>query len=299
MTVYYVFLAVAVTVVVAIVVSAGQDKKAQPSIAGGYDLQGPNACIGSPPAPATGKPLPRTAPPQAQACGPSFDVKQSGQFVNLTNTQGTLGGKLRLKENRAPTARARSPATSTCVNGRKPELRRHRDARATRARSRARSAAQPVAADLKRDPPDPGAPEAARPGSIAGLYKLSPRSTCFGGKIELDGQRRRRTRSTRRGNELGTLAYNEEKGAVTGDVECTRGGDARAEGARPSTATSTTCSCSRSTRRAADRPTSADGKPSPCYDPSGLRPSGEKFTATKQRESFGHLVAASSSPRRW
>ena len=37
--------------------------------------------------------------------------------------------------------------------------------------------------------------------------------------------------------------------------------------------------------------TSANGKPL-VTTPSGLPPSGEKFTATKQRESFGHLVAA-------
>src|SRR5688572_7528824 len=98
MTVYYVFLAVAVAIVAAIVVSAGEDKQGQPSIAGGYDLQAPNGCFGAPPAPAAGKPLPETAPPQAQVAGPSFDVKQSGQFVNLSNTQGTLAAKLRLEE---------------------------------------------------------------------------------------------------------------------------------------------------------------------------------------------------------
>ena len=57
MTVYYVFLAAAVAIEAAIVVSAGEDKKAQPSIAGGYDLQAPNDCFGTPPAPAAGKPL--------------------------------------------------------------------------------------------------------------------------------------------------------------------------------------------------------------------------------------------------
>ena len=98
LTLYYIFLAVVVAAVAAIVFAAGEDEQAQPSIAGGYDLQGPNACFGDPPAPAPGEPLPPTAPPQSQVSGPSFDVKQSGQFVNLSNTQGTLGGKLRLEE---------------------------------------------------------------------------------------------------------------------------------------------------------------------------------------------------------
>ena len=69
LTVYYVFLVIAVAVVTFVVVRAGEDKKAQPSIAGGYDLQAPNDCIGTPPAPRTGKPLPGTAPPQAQVAG--------------------------------------------------------------------------------------------------------------------------------------------------------------------------------------------------------------------------------------
>src|SRR3954447_6247858 len=103
---YYAFLAAAVAVVAIIVVGKGEDKKAQPSIAGGYDAAAPNACLGAPPAPAKGRPLPPTpprggprpppAPPQPLVGGPSFDVKQSGQFVNLSNTQGTLGGTLRL-----------------------------------------------------------------------------------------------------------------------------------------------------------------------------------------------------------
>ena len=44
-----------------------------------------------------------------------------------------------------------------------------------------------MTADLKRDPPEPGAAKPRAPGSIAGIYKLSPRSTCFGGKFELTG----------------------------------------------------------------------------------------------------------------
>ena len=165
----------------------GEDKKAQPSIAGGYDLQAPNDCFGTPPAPAAGKPLPATAPPQAAVAGPSFDVKQSGQFVNLSNTQGTLGGKLRLEED--ANADGSRPLDGDVIVR---QRRRRRSSRApprrvTRARSSARSAAQQIAADLKRDPPDAGAAKPRAPGSIASLYKLSPRSTCFGGKFELEG----------------------------------------------------------------------------------------------------------------
>ena len=143
-------------------------------------------------------------------------------------------------------------------------------------------------ADLKRDPPDPGAARPRAPGSIAGLYKLSPRSTCFGGKFELDGSGS--SYALKAGErELGTVTYDSDKGALAGDVECTKGGTARLKAqavdrslnnlqlipldeAKPSGASS------------------SDGRPI-LTTPSGLPPSGEKVTATKQRESFGHLVA--------
>src|SRR4051794_16969900 len=68
---FYALLAAAVTLVAALVVSEGEDKTAQPAIAGGYDLAAPNACLGEPPPPARGKPLPPTAPPQPLVGGPS------------------------------------------------------------------------------------------------------------------------------------------------------------------------------------------------------------------------------------
>ena len=74
MTLYYAVLALITAAVAAVVISAGHDEKARPSIAGGYDARGPVPCL-----------------------GPSFDVKQSGEFVNFTNNQSTLSGRLRLK----------------------------------------------------------------------------------------------------------------------------------------------------------------------------------------------------------
>ena len=104
MTIYYVVLALITAVVAIVVISAGKDEKAQPSIAGGYDATGPAACLGAPPP----SPRARRCPPRHRRSrsrtGPSFDVKQSGQFVNFSNTQSTLGGKLRLEGGAAPTA---------------------------------------------------------------------------------------------------------------------------------------------------------------------------------------------------
>ena len=287
LTIYYVFLAIAVAVVAALVISEGESKEAQPSIAGGYDLQGENACIGTPPAPATGKPLPQTAPAQPPVSGPSFDVKQSGQFVNLSNTQGTLGGQLRLEEKARPDGSRELTGDVDCVNGGTQEF----EGTATpgeKGTIQGTLDGRQFAADLKRDPPDPGAAKPRTPGSIAGIYKLSPRSACFGGKFELEGSGS--SYALHAGSqELGTLAYDDQKGAVTGDVECTKGGEVRAKG----TAVDRTINNLQLIPLDEAEPTGAEdpsGKPL-VSTPSGLPPSGEKLTATKQREAFGLLVA--------
>ena len=44
----------------------------------------------------------------------------------------------------------------------------------------------PLRAELKRDPPAPGALRPRPPPSIAGKYKLAPRSDCLGGALELE-----------------------------------------------------------------------------------------------------------------
>src|SRR5436305_1997413 len=179
MTIYYVVLAVITAVVAIVVLSAGKDEKAQPSIAGGYDATGPAACLGAPPPPPTGAPLPPTAPAQPAVLGPSFDVKQSGEFVNFSNTQGTLGGKLRLKNGKLT-------GDVNCVSGGKQHFSGVAVAGGKGAISGVLGGTR-VTANLRRDPPDPGTPKPRAPANIAGPYKLSPRSTCFGGGLELDG----------------------------------------------------------------------------------------------------------------
>ena len=168
--------------------SAGQDEEAQPSIAGGYDLQGPNDCFGTPPAPADGQAAARDRPAPAargrtllrrQAVGPVREPLEhagtrsaaSCAWRRTPNADGSrpLNGDVSLRQRRRRWS-SRGPPRP-----------------ATRARSPARSAATKIAADLKRDPPDAGAAKPRAPGSIAGIYKLSPRSTCFGGKFELEG----------------------------------------------------------------------------------------------------------------
>ena len=70
-----------------VVISSGQGETALPTIAGGYDATGPARL----PRRAAGRgdranSLPATAAPLAAAVnGPSFDVKQSGEFVNFSD----------------------------------------------------------------------------------------------------------------------------------------------------------------------------------------------------------------------
>ena len=114
---FYVILAVIGVAVVVLVISKGGNEKAQPAIAGGYAAAAANPCIGPVPKPAPGIPLPATAPAQAAATGPSFNVLQSGQFVNFTNNQNTLGGTARLQKQTLPGGGHRLTGTINCVSG--------------------------------------------------------------------------------------------------------------------------------------------------------------------------------------
>jgi Kef-type K+ transport system membrane component KefB len=279
LTIFYAFLAVVTAAVAIIVISAGKDEKAQPSIAGGYDAAAPNACLGAPLPPSSGPPLPPTAPAQPKPGGPSFDVKQSGQFVNFTNAQGNLGGKLRFKDGRLT-------GGVSCVNGRTEPF-AGTVTPGSKGAIQGTLGGQPVMAVLRRDPPDPGTPKPRAPGNVAGVYKLSPRSTCFGGRFELVKEGSAYGVDAK-GTTLGEFAYNDKTGLLTGDVSCARGGRGRFK----ATAVDRNINNAQVIPLDAARPAPGSAGPKPVLTtPSGLPPAGERFTATKQRESFGKLVA--------
>jgi Kef-type K+ transport system membrane component KefB len=286
MTIYYVALALITAVVAVLVISAGKDEKAQPTIAGGYDATGPAACLGAPPPKPTGAPLPATAPTQPAVTGPSFDVKQSGEFVNFSNTQSTLSGKLRLKGGELT-------GDVSCVNG-KTEHFTGTAVSGSKGAITGVLGGAPVTANLRRDPPDPGTPKPRAPGNLAGPYKLSPRSTCFGGTLELDGSGSSYTAIAKTGD-LGKLKYNNQTGLLTGDLACKRGGHARVKGnAVDRNINNVTVIPLDVATPVPPPPGAAPAAPAAkpaMTTPSGLSPAGEKFTATKARESFGHLVA--------
>ena len=287
---FYVVLLAVTAATAAIVFATGADKRGVESMAGGYDVASPNACLGTPPSPPGGRPLPPSAPPQAQIAGPSFDVKQSGEFVNLSNAQKSISGKLRLGDEIPGGDGARKLTGEVeCVDGSSRTL----DARST-AGSRAvisgTLGGAPITANLRRDPPDAGTPAPRAPGSIASTYKSTPRSTCLGGTFEIEKKSDSSYEVIARGRHLGEVGYDDAKGTVTGDIECTRGGTAKLR------ALAVDRNLNNVRLIPLDQATPAPGQQGAARPvmttASGLTPAGENFTATKQRESFGHTVAA-------
>ena len=183
---YIIIAAITIPVVIA-VVNHGRNEKAQPIIAGGYDVKGLNPCIGSVPPPPTGPALPATAPTQPTPAGPSFIVQQSGQFVNLTNNLRTLGGQLRLHTAEPARGRAQADRHGQLRHRRQQEARCDGDPRLQGRRSRARSTASRSRRRSSATRRTPAPRCRATPSDIDGMYQLSPRSACFGGTFVLKG----------------------------------------------------------------------------------------------------------------
>jgi Kef-type K+ transport system membrane component KefB len=313
--IFYVILAAIAVAVVIVVVDQGRTKKAQPVIAGGYDARAPNACLGSVAPPVKGAPLPPTAPTQPAPAGPSFSVQQSGQYVDLTNNPRTLGGELRLHAKTLRRGGRQLTGTVDCVDGKSLKLNAVAVAGAKGAITGTLGGV-PLTADLKRDPPDPGTALPRTPTDITGTFTLSPRSTCFGGSLTLTG-----TGSSyeliAKSQRLGHVTYSDKTGLVAGDVACTQGGRVRlratandlqlqnvklipldvatpAKSSATATKTSVTATSKSGARGTTATATATVASTTPVLltTSSGLPPSGEQFTATKQRADFTHLAAA-------
>ena len=290
LVIFYAIIAAIGVVVVVFVVSKGGNEKAQPAIAGGYTLSAASPCIGPVPKPAGGIPLPPTAPTQVAAAGPSFNVLQSGQFVNFTNNQNTLGGQLRLNEQTLPGNSHRLTGSVDCVSGGKSlDL----DAIATpgaKASIVGTLGGLPFAATYSSAPPPPGAAAPRTPKNIQGTYALSPASTCFGSSFSIHGTGAVAQLYSSSDKLLGPLTYSSKTAGVFGDVKCVKGGAARL------TASANDLLLQKVTviplNVAAPVPSKTPQAKPALTTPSGLSPAGEKFTATKQRSDFNKLVAS-------
>jgi K+:H+ antiporter len=181
--VYYAILAAVTVVVVVVVFAAGSDEKTQPAIAGGYDV----------------------APPAASCTGLQMDVTQSGEFVGLRRPDGTVLSKARLRDGRLK-------GDVTCIGGGERALVATVAVKGVLAGT---LGGVPLRAELKRDPPPPGALRPRPPPSIAGKYKLAPRSDCLGGAFELE---KAGGNAYEIQGGIGRLVY--EDGPIAGRVTC-------------------------------------------------------------------------------
>jgi Kef-type K+ transport system membrane component KefB len=187
MTIYYAVLVLLTAAVVAFSASAGSGRHAEPTIAGGYDVSSGTGCLGS-----------------------KFDLEQSGQFVDLSSSEGPVAGSLTLK-------RGHLSGQVTCVNHAKAPL----SARFSGGNLEGGIAGQTMVAQLKRDPPPAGAPKPLAPGSIAGTYALAPSSACLGAKLVIDSSGslfKLVAGQVARGN----VSY--RRGTLAGTVSCSHGG---------------------------------------------------------------------------
>ncbi len=182
---FYGLLAAILVVVSVVVIPAGADRETQALIGGGYDVTGESACLGE-----------------------KFDVKQSGRFVNLDNADGSLGGRLEADDGELT-------GDVACVDGGKAEM----DATVAGGALEGTLDGRPVTAELKRDPPEAGAQKPLAPGSIAGDYRVSPRSACFGSELVLEGDST--VHLLVHEEEIGEGAYAD--GRFEAEVECPAG----------------------------------------------------------------------------
>ena len=188
--VYYVVLILVTAAVVIGVIVAGSDKHAQPTIAGSYDVSSGAACLGA-----------------------KAFVVQSGQFVSLSNTQGTLSGELTFKHGQLT-------GTADCIRHAQAAI----DAHVVNGLLLGTIGGRPLAAQLKGDPPTPGVPLPRAPGSISGIYTLTPTSNCLGTNVTLT-ESGSRVEVVTKGIRRGTIVY--RNGSFAGTVACNLGGGDR------------------------------------------------------------------------
>jgi len=191
--IYYLALAAIITPGLIFAFALGGDAQAQPAIAGGYDVTRGQECLGR-----------------------QIDVRQSGQFVSLQRVDGASAGRLRLRDGELM-------GTAKCSDGEgRPLSASVEDGKLT-----GELAGAPLAAEFAREPPVAGAQRPRAPSSLAGEYRLTPRSACLGGAFALEGG----DRSLELGGDgvRGELSY-AASGALTGTVTCAGGGEAELAG---------------------------------------------------------------------
>jgi Kef-type K+ transport system membrane component KefB len=237
LSLFYGFLAALITVVAVAVLTAGSDRQAQDPIAGGYDVSAGEACLGA-----------------------RFDLEQSGRYVTAQNAEETLRGKLEVEGGRLT-------GEVDCAQGSPAEL----DARVADGRLAGKLGGRKVEAELKRDPPEAGTQRPRAPGSVAGDYKLSPRSPCLGATLVLEGEEELEVLAGKRA--VGTLEYAD--GKLEGELTCPRGGERTVVGEAVNRTVNLTL-----------LPPGAE-----LAEDGGVPPGAERVSASKQREAGSRFAA--------
>ena len=172
-------------------------------------------------------PAATTWPRRRRRCtGLQMDVTQSGQFVGLRRPDGTVLSQARLRDGRLK-------GDVQCIGGGERALVATVAVKGVLAGT---LGGVPLRAELKRDPPPPGALRPRPPPSIAGDYKLSPRSDCLGGAARAREGRRAPTRS-RAGSGAWPTATVRSRGASCAATRAC----ARSPGRRPTATSRSTC----------------------------------------------------------
>jgi Kef-type K+ transport system membrane component KefB len=252
----YVVLALLTAAVVVFVVVNGHHRHAQPAIAGGYDVSSSGTCLGS-----------------------KLDVAQSGRFVSISNAQSTLSGALMFKGGRLK-------GTVHCVGGRVAPI----DARVVNGVLAGSVAGLPVAGQLRRDAPEPGAPKPRAPGSVDGDYQLAPTSACLGSKLKLKPSGSGIQVVTLK-RPRGVLTYS--GGALAGTVSCEHGGARTISGTaagRTLDLMLTPSAGGQSASAAGPAPGGVASRP-PNQPSARASTLGEHLTASKQRTAENTVVA--------
>jgi Kef-type K+ transport system membrane component KefB len=187
LAVHYAVLALVTAGVAIFVFTSGANKHAQKQIAGGYDVSTATTCLGA-----------------------KIELAQSGQFVTVSNAESTLSGKLKW-------VNGRLSGTVHCVRGATAQI----NARVVNGVLAGALSGLPVSAELKRDPPEPGAPKPLAPGSVSGEYQFAPSSACLGSKMKLT-QSGSKVKVVTSKKPRGTLIY--KSGVLAGAVACEHGG---------------------------------------------------------------------------
>jgi Kef-type K+ transport system membrane component KefB len=185
--VHYTLLGLVTAAVVIFVFTSGTSKHAQKQIAGGYDVSAATACL-----------------------GPKMELAQSGRFVTISNAQSTLSGALKWENGRLS-------GGVHCLRGGTAQI----AARVASGLLAGSLGGLPVAAQLKRDPPEPGAPKPRAPRTVGGEYQLAPASACLGGKMKLS-QSGSVVKVVTSKKPRGKLVY--KAGTLAGAVTCEHGG---------------------------------------------------------------------------